>query len=85
MSLSWLLGNSFQSNYEEKMRSPLKKTESAEGWTSWMYEHPPYGVMIQWWREGWDSPETGYAGDISPYANVSGLYWRLTGIGRETK
>jgi len=55
-----------------------------DGWRNWMGDTPPEGKLIQWWREEWDKPTTGYAHEISPYANVTGLYWRLTGIAKET-
>jgi len=55
-----------------------------EGWRNWIGDAPPEGKLIQWWREEWDKPTTGYSSEISPYANINGLYWRLTGIAKET-
>lgn len=54
-----------------------------DGWHSWMYTTPPDKKMIMWTRDGWDSPSVGYRKDVHPEANVNGLYWKLTGIGRE--
>jgi hypothetical protein len=54
-----------------------------DGWRNWIGDTPPEGKLIQWWREEWDKPTTGYSHEINPYANINGLYWRLTGIGKE--
>ena len=54
-----------------------------DGWTQWLYRDPPFGVLIQIFREGWKKPTITKREDIHPEADVCGLYWRLTGIGRE--
>lgn len=53
-----------------------------EGWTSWDRQYPP-GVLCQFWREGWDKPIVCKRSEFAPETNIVGLYWRLTGIGRE--
>jgi len=64
----------------------MTKLESLilEGWIPWTIERPPE-KLIQYWRPEWGGPETGYPSEIHPCTNVYGLYWRLTGIGKETQ
>lgn len=42
-----------------------------------------YDVLIQWKRATWSKPVTGFPWDLHPEANINGLYWRLTGIGKQ--
>lgn len=56
----------------------------ADGWTQWMYEHPPFGKLIQIHRPEWIDSPLCYREEMHPEANVYGLYWRLTGIGKES-
>ena len=59
------------------------------GWTDWLIKSPPEGKLIQIMREDWDEPLLFTRANPSKpeyqyqmYMNVSGLYWRLTGIGK---
>jgi hypothetical protein len=63
-----------------------------EGWVPWTKEPPPEGKLLQIMRPEWDKPALftrakPYEGDFQNqrYMNCAGLYWRLTGIGKETK
>ena len=81
------LGPEHQSFWRSLLGSAISAgvTETnPDGWRNWIGDEPPEGKLIQWWREEWDKPTTGYAHEISPYANINGLYWRLTGIAKET-
>ena len=55
-----------------------------DGWYTWIDKHPP-DKLIQYKHESWDTAIVGYAKDLYPEANISGLKWRLTGIGKETQ
>lgn len=61
------------------MKTELKPED---GWNHWIWGAPP-DVLIQVNREGWHSPSVLYPKDVHPEANINGLYWRLTGIGKE--
>jgi hypothetical protein len=52
-------------------------TNRAAGWTSWLMEEPPKGVLIRVWQEYTDAEWTGYAEDVTP----SGcLWWKYTAL-----
>ena len=53
-------------------------------WNDWCLHYPPHDKLIQWIREGdlLENAQTGYVGEVSPYMNISGLYWRFTGISK---
>ena len=53
-----------------------------DGWTSYAYKSAPH-VLCQFWREGWDSTRIFNIADGGPEFNVAGLYWKMTGIGKE--
>ena len=59
----------------------------SEGWRRVLSPYydwgPPRNKLIQIMREEWDAPVTLYAHEIHPEMNSFGLYWRLTGIGKE--
>jgi hypothetical protein len=58
-----------------------------EGWTCWRYHIPPRGVLIQVWRFEWPEPRmvtTEKFGNRLQEMNTCGMYWRLTGIGKES-
>lgn len=52
-----------------------------EGWTSYELRRPP-DVLCQFARDG-GMPFICKPSEFYPEFNISGLYWRLTGIGRE--
>ena len=64
-----------------------------DGWTPYEFRRPPSGVLCEFARlvDTNQSPghpqeqgkRVGFVGDIDPQMNSVGLYWRLTGIGRE--
>lgn len=64
-----------------------------EGWIPYESRRPPSGILCEFARlvETDQSPGhsqeqgkwVGFAGDLHPQSNICGLYWRLTGIGRE--
>lgn len=47
-----------------------------------LHSYPP-PVLIEIAREEWDRTYVIYARNIDPMCNTVGLYWRLTGIGKE--
>jgi hypothetical protein len=60
------------------------------GWTDYLFKRAPSGILCQFARvETSDNggymtkPWVGVQDDFRPEYNVAGLYWRLTGIGRE--
>jgi hypothetical protein len=53
---------------------------SESNWIDWMTRTPPYGLLIQVWREGWDQPLVTTRGDFMQ--STMGLQWRYTGIAR---
>jgi len=53
-----------------------------EGWHDWMWGAPQRHWIIQIWRLEWDAPITLAREEMHYAANVCGLYWRLTGIGK---
>ena len=61
---------------------PLTNHPLTDGWIPWNAQHPPE-KLIQYWRPEWDEPVVGYPSEIHPLMNVYGLYWRMTGIGKE--
>lgn len=54
-----------------------------DGWHDYMNNAPPKGILVLFWREGWDKPLVGYSDRLHPESNVCGLYWKLTGIAKE--
>ena len=52
------------------------------GWHNWMLYQPPEGCLLQFIREEWSEPILRTPEQIHPLANVNGLFWRMTGIGR---
>jgi hypothetical protein len=54
-----------------------------EGFLPYIYEAPPDGVLIELWRPEWSKRHVCYRHELDPLTNVQGLYWRITGIGRE--
>jgi hypothetical protein len=64
-----------------------------DGWTLYEFRRPPSGVLCEFARlvdtnQSPGHPQeqgkwVGFVGDLKPEANSVGLYWRLTGIGRE--
>lgn len=56
---------------------------SDESWMDWSYRQPPRGILIQVWREAWETPTVTTRENIPLETNIIGLKWRLTGIGRE--
>jgi len=53
-----------------------------ESYKEMLHNYPP-PVLIETARECWDKSEIIHANDIDPMRNTKGLYWRLTGIGKE--
>lgn len=53
------------------------------GWTHWCDRRPPRGVLIQVTRDEWPKPILAMRESVHPHTNAWGLFWRLTGIGRE--
>jgi len=53
-----------------------------ESYKEMLHNYPP-PVLIETARECWDKSEIIHANDIDPLCNTKGLYWRLTGIGKE--
>ncbi len=52
-------------------------------WTDSLFRRAPRGILCAFMREGWEKPTICKYGDWAPETNLSGLYWKLTGIGRE--
>jgi hypothetical protein len=52
-------------------------------WTHWERKEPPAGVLIQVSRDEWERPWLGIREDVPGEINAVGLFWKLTGIGRE--
>lgn len=55
----------------------------ASNWVSWALIPPPPEILIQWIISKEGKIHTGYRSEVHPLTNVYGVYWRLTGIGRE--
>jgi len=72
---------------ESIRRFELREFRPEDGWREWVNEwmcsSPPRGVLIQMDRPEWEKPWIAYCEDVHPEMNVAGLYWRLTGIGKE--
>lgn len=57
-----------------------------DGWKLWdtyNWGIPPDGVLIEIYRPEWNHPRVCYRHELHPQMNAVGLYWRLTGIGKE--
>lgn len=55
---------------------------ASEGWYPWLDIPPPPSVLIEVTRE-YARPRVMYREQMWAETNAVGLYWRLTGIGRE--
>jgi hypothetical protein len=51
-------------------------------WKDLMYERPPNDALIEVCRCDGESPRVIRLCDMSPWWNIAGVYWRLTGIQR---
>jgi hypothetical protein len=72
---------------EQHLRTAWALRRCIEGWTCWRYHIPPRGVLIQVWRFEWPEPRmvtTEKFGNRLQEMNTCGMYWRLTGIGKES-
>lgn len=62
-----------------------------DGWHSLMpsytgYEQfAPYGVILQFMREGWDAPLVCKREELNPMMIANGLYWRKTGLAKKAE
>jgi hypothetical protein len=57
-----------------------------EGYQLWLDSPPPLGhILISLWSPGWSEglPILVYRDELAPEFNLNGVYWKLTGIGRE--
>lgn len=54
-----------------------------DSWNNFIYSHPNGGLLIELYREEWDTSYVVMARELHPEMNVNGLYWRLTGIAKE--
>jgi hypothetical protein len=48
-----------------------------------MYLPAPHGILCEFMRETWDKSLICKSSELPPEMNINGLYWRLTGIGRQ--
>lgn len=53
-----------------------------ESWTEYDFQRPP-DVLCKFWNSNTYRTFIAKPSDFSPEFNVAGLYWKLTGIGRE--
>jgi hypothetical protein len=60
----------------------MKLLQLQNGWHRWIYSYPP-DVLIEMRRPEWNEHYIGYKTDLQPEMDIGGLYWRMTGIGRE--
>ena len=77
--LGGLFGGGVSTGWREY---PDWRTLNPNEWHSWMYCAPPDDKLIQWTRNSWNSPHTGYAHELRPEDDISDLRWRLTGIAK---
>lgn len=53
-------------------------------YTAWIGSGPPFGVLLELMRYEWDETWIVKREEIHPWVNAVGLYWRLTGIAKES-
>lgn len=52
-------------------------------WTHSLVRRAPLGILCAFMRESWDKPVICKSSDWRPEVDLNGLYWKLTGIGKE--
>lgn len=58
--------------------------QDRSSYTAWIGSGPPFGVLLELMCCEWDETRIVKREEIYPWVNAVGLYWRLTGIAKES-